>query len=119
MLIRKIYNYSVLFVTLIMTIGGSVSGFMALTDIIAPASYQQSFEQYKEMMRTKPVDTGTPAAVQPSDEDLRKNYDNMIAMETKNSKQRAVNSLIKSLGWVIIPLPIFLYFQKKLRGKDE
>lgn len=119
MLIRKIYNYSVLFVTLIMTIGGSVSGFMALTDIIAPSYYHQSYEQYKEMLRVKPADPGAPVVAQPSEEELRKNYESMIAQETKNSKQRSVNSLIKSLGWVIIPLPIFLYFQRKLRGKDE
>jgi hypothetical protein len=45
--IKNAYVYLVLFATLMMIIGGSVSAFMAIADIVAPAPYYQSFEDFK------------------------------------------------------------------------
>lgn len=115
-MIKTVYVYLVLFATLMMSIGGTVAAFMAVADIVSPPSYYQSFEQYKLQPQDKGEVSGQANKPQTlSDAELRARYDQMIAEEKAITKQRAVNSLIKSFGWIIIPLPIFLYFQNKVK----
>lgn len=117
MLVKNIYLYLVLFATLMMTIGGSVSIFMAAADIIAPTPYYQSFEDYKIMMVDKThYDNGEPI---PSETDLRNRYDAAVLSHKQSQAARATNTLIKSFGWVVIPLPVFIYFQRVLAKKGE
>jgi len=115
-MIKTIYVYLILFATLMMTIGGTVSAFMAVADIVSPPSYYQSFEQYRLAPQYKGE---APTPVNPtqtlSEAELKTRYDQMVADEKVISKGRAVNSLIKSFGWIIIPLPIFLYFQRRVK----
>lgn len=112
-MIKKVYIYLVLFATLMMTIGGGVALFMSLADIIAPTYYNQTFEEYKMMY----TDKGTTGTTIP-EEQLRASYDRMIADNNARQVDRAKNSLVKSLGWIIIPLPIFIYFQRKLNRSE-
>lgn len=117
-MIKNVYIYLVLFATLMMTIGGSVAAFMALADIVAPAPYYQSFEEYKnwgagEKPRVEGEEIKLPEA------EIQKNYDAMVVSQTKNSIERAKNNLIKSFGWILIPMPIFIYFQRRLNQKIE
>ncbi len=118
-MIKNVYIYLVLFATLMMTIGGSVGVFMAAADIIAPAYYHQSFEDYKRWGMEKPAVEGQDAA-QPelSEKELRERYDAMVQQERERQVERAKNSLIKSFGWIVIPLPVFLYFQRRLVRKE-
>lgn len=109
---RSLYVYLVLFATLMMSIGGSVGVFMSLADIVSPAPYYQSFEEYRQW-----GDEHTKIEKK-SEEELKASYDAMIVREEEQAKQRAVNSLIKSFGWIVIPLPIFLFFQRRLE-KDS
>ena len=114
--IKNVYIYLVLFATLMMTIGGSVGVFMAAADIIAPAHYYQSFEEYKrwggaEKPRIEGEETEQPEL---TEEELRENYEAMIQQEKERQTERAKNSLIKSFGWIAIPLPVFIYFQRRL-----
>lgn len=118
--IKHVYVYLVLFATLMMTIGGSVATFMAAADIIAPAPYYQSFEDYKRWNTSeKPSGENTDEEVTLSDEELRDRYDAMVEAEKDRQISRAKNNLIKSFGWIIIPLPIFIYFQRRLARKEE
>lgn len=110
--IKKVYVYLVLFATLMMTIGGGVNVFMNLADIIAPQSYYQSFEEYKMY----PAKEGTEATK--SEEVLRMDYERLVNDYKAKEINRAKNSIIKSLGWIIIPLPIFIYFQRKLNREQ-
>ena len=114
-MIKTIYVYLILFATLMMTIGGTVAAFMAVADIVSPA-YGQTFEQYKTMPQYK-GDVPTPVKQEQtlSDAELKSRYDQMISDEKLMAKERAVNSLIKSFGWIIVPLPVFLYFQNKVK----
>jgi hypothetical protein len=116
-MIKTVYAYLILFATLMMTIGGTVAAFMAVADIVSPPSYYQSFEQYKLQPQYKgePPSTTVTQAQTLSDAELKSRYDQMIIDERSNTKQRAVNSLIKSFGWIIVPLPIFLYFQSRMK----
>lgn len=112
-MIKKVYIYLVLFATLMMTIGGGVALFMNLADIVAPTYYNQTFEEYRMIY----TDKGS-AGVTMTEEQLRDSYDRMIADNNARQVDRAKNSLIKSLGWIIIPLPIFIYFQRKLNQSE-
>ena len=112
--LKNIYHYLVLFATLMMIIGGSVGAFMSIADLVSPAPYYQSFEEFQRVYNdTK--DKNEPAK---SIDELRADYDAMVEHEQEKEKQRAINSLIKSFGWIIIPLPIFIFFQRQLRKKE-
>ena len=117
MLVKNIYLYLVLFATLMMTIGGSVSIFMAAADIIAPTPYYQSFEDYKIMLVDRShYDEGIPM---PAETELRNRYDAAVLSHKQSQTARASNTLIKSFGWVVIPLPVFIYFQRVLVKKEK
>lgn len=114
--IKNIYIYLVLFATLMMTIGGSVGVFMAAADLIAPSPYYQTFEEYKQWQYSDEEKGGQQNL---TEEQLRSSYEAMIAAEKEREIARAKNSLIKSFGWIVIPLPVFLYYQKRLRQKND
>lgn len=106
---KNIYTYLVLFATLMMIIGGSVGAFMAGADILSPAPYYESFDEYKQWnTEDKEVDM----------EELKLKYEAMIESNKAQSLQRSINTLIKSFGWILIPLPIFIYFQRRLKKKE-
>ncbi|MDO9536478.1 MAG: hypothetical protein Q7J85_14400 [Bacillota bacterium] len=116
--IKKVYIYLVLFATLMMTIGGSVAAFMAIADIITPVpSYHQSFEDFKRGME-RPYSPEVTDTANLSEEELRARYDTMILEQRENQIARGKNSLVKSFGWIVIPLPIFIYFQRRLARDD-
>jgi len=119
-LIKNVYVYLVLFATLMMTIGGSVGIFMAAADIVAPTPYYQSFEEYRNGSYQK--DYAPDETIQKSDlsePELRERYDAMVLAEKEMQIDRAKNTLIKSCGWIIVPLPVFIYFQRRLANSKE
>lgn len=116
-MIKKVYVYLVLFATLMMTIGGGVAAFMAIADIVAPTGYYQSFEEYRQIA-DKEAGGSDAESVQLSEAQLQTRYEAVVKAEKERQTDRAVNSLIKSLGWIVIPLPIFIFFQRKLRLED-
>jgi len=120
-MIKNVYVYLILFTTLMMVIGGSVAVFMAAADIISPTAYYQTFEDYKMRYEDdKPTVEGQQIAKEPlSEEEMLANYNAMVEAEKERQVQRAKNNLIKSLGWIIIPLPIFLFYQRRLPSKGE
>jgi len=119
MMIKKVYVYLVLFATLMMIIGGSVSAFMAAADIIAPAPYQQSFEEFKQYgLQKSEFNNGNTNLQNLSESEVMARYQTMVTAEKERQANRAKNSLIKSLGWIIIPMPVFLLFQRRLNGKE-
>ena len=117
--IKNVYIYLVLFATLMMVIGGSVASFMALADIIAPVPYHQTYEDYKRWggdMYYRDKEGAQEERL--SEAELRANYEAMIISHQERQVSRATNTLIKSLGWIIIPLPIFMYYQRRLTKKE-
>ena len=115
-MMKNVYIYVVLFATLMMIIGGSVSAFMAIADIVTPAPYHQSFEEYRQWGLEKSENTNTKANL--SEAELRARYDALIVAEKDRQVNRAKNSLVKSMGWIIIPLPVFVIFQRRLRAQE-
>lgn len=118
-MIKNVYIYLVLFATLMMTIGGSVAAFMAIADIVAPTPYYQTFDEYLRWgAPEKSPGEGTDGTAI-SQEELRARYDALVQAEKERQISRAKNNLIKSFGWIVIPFPIFLYFQRRLAKKEE
>jgi hypothetical protein len=111
--IRHLYTYLVLFATLMMVIGGGISIFMAAADLISPPSYFQSYQDYKQSM----VPEKTEQKANLTEKEKRANYEQAVKDEKERVKQSAKNQIIKSLGFIVIPLPVFLYFNK-LRKKQ-
>lgn len=118
-MVKNVYIYLVLFATLMMTIGGSVSVFMAAADIIAPTPYYQSFEDFQRWSKEKPYGVEEAEFKQATDEELRTRYDALVQSEKERQMARAKNTLIKSFGWIVIPLPVFIYFQRRLAANKE
>src|SRR5699024_7636350 len=111
---KNIYVYLVLFATLMMTIGGSVSVFMAVADIVSPAPYYQSFEEYRQYG----PEYDEEKIKDKTEEELQADYEKMVRNDQAQEKARAKNTLIKSFGWIVIPFPIFLYFQRRIPKKE-
>lgn len=118
-MIKKVYLYLVLFTTLMMMIGGSIGVFMAASDIISPAPYYQSFAEYRQYGGEIKPDPSGEGEIKLSDEELRARYDEMAASEKERQILRAKNSLFRSFGWVLIPLPVFIFFQRQLARKEQ
>lgn len=118
-MIKSVFIYLVLFATLMMTIGGSIGVFMAVADIVAPTPYYQSFEEFRRWgVPEEKTPEGAVEKIQLSEEELTKRYEAMVSAEKERQTNRARNSLIKSFGWIVIPLPIFMYFQRRLVKKE-
>jgi len=112
-MIKNVYIYLVLFATLMMTIGGSVGVFMAAADIVSPVTYHQTFEEYKRYGYPEKIPVEIKDGEQLTEEELRQRYEDMVTAEKERQVARAKNNLIKSLGWIVIPLPVFVYFQRR------
>lgn len=116
-MMKNVYIYVVLFATLMMIIGGSVAAFMAVADIVTPAPYSQSFEEYRQWGLEK---SGKPSdKANLSETELKARYDALVVAEKDRQVNRAKNSLVKSMGWIIIPLPVFIIFQRRLKSGPE
>lgn len=120
-MIKTVYVYLIMFATLMMTIGGTVAAFMAVADIVSPPPYYQSFEDYRMQSQYKSEPSTIPVTPTQtlSDAELKSRYEQMIINEKSNTQQRTFNSLIKSFGWIVIPLPIFLYFQNRVKKQSD
>ena len=115
-MMKNVYIYVVLFATLMMIIGGSVAAFMAVADIVTPAPYHQSFEEYRQWGFEKSEKPVPKANL--SETELKARYDALVVAEKDRQVNRAKNSLVKSLGWIIIPLPVFIIFQRRLKAQE-
>lgn len=114
-MIKQIYQYAVAFITLIMVIGGGVFAFMSAADYVSPNTYMQTYEEFKDMrINNYKYEKAPTEKVEYTEEQLQEQYDAMVVQQTEFAKQRAVNGLIKSLGWIIIPFPIYVVFQRRI-----
>ncbi|WP_100399001.1 hypothetical protein [Bacillus sp. FJAT-44742] len=113
---RSVYYYAVMFITLMMMIGGTVAAFMNGADLVVPQGYYLTYEEFKDEQAYK-LEEGT--ASEKSEEALAADYERQVKEFTIIEKQRATNDLIKNIGWILIPLPIFLFASKQVRKKQS
>jgi hypothetical protein len=115
--IRHLYTYLVLFATLMMVIGGGISIFMAAADLVSPPSYYQSYDDYKQFrLETKVKDENNQEY---TEEQMRIRYEQAVKDEKNRVRESAKNQIIKSLGFIVIPLPIFLYFNRMRKKQSD
>ncbi len=115
--IRHLYTYLVLFATLMMVIGGGISIFMAAADLVSPPSYYQSFEDYKQIYHDGKVPIEDTQKL--TDAEVRAKYEQAVADEKSRTRERAQNQIIKSLGFIVIPLPVFFYFNNMRKRQSD
>jgi hypothetical protein len=115
--IRHLYTYLVLFATLMMVIGGGISIFMAAADLVSPPGYYQNYEDFKHGYPDGKVPTEEGQKL--SEDEIRERYDQMVKDEKNRARENAKNQLIKSLGFIVIPLPIFLYFNNMRKRQSD
>ena len=113
---RQLYVHLVLFATLMLSIGGGIGIFMGLSDYISPPPYYESYDSFKQMKLVEAKDSQQTV----SEEKIRAEYDWNVEDRKETVKQEAKNTMIKSLGFIVIPLPIFLYFNNgRIRDKKS
>ena len=110
-MLKNIYVYLVLFATLMMSIGGSVGVFMGVAEYIAPTIYMQSYDSFREMR----LEYANHNEIL-NEEAIRAAYETEKQEKTESSRTDAVRQIIQSLGWIIIPFPVFLYYNKQRTG---
>ncbi|WP_017727448.1 hypothetical protein [Halalkalibacterium ligniniphilum] len=114
-MIRSVYYYAVMFITLVMMIGGGVATVMNVADVVSPKPYYMSFQEYQA---PKYGADGEVEKQTKSVEELRAEYELVQLEYQEMERARAINSLFKSIAWIIIPLPFFVLARKKA-SQDE
>ena len=107
-MLKNIYTYVVLFATLMMSIGGSIGIFAGVAEYLAPDIYLMPYEQFREMRLEYPENNEIL-----NEAAIRAEYETEKQEKTEDSRRDALRQIIMSLGWIIIPLPIFLYYNKQ------
>lgn len=110
-MVKNIYTYLVLFSTLMMVIGGTVGIFSGISNYLFPAPYFETVDVYEDRM----------LEISPDMEfsEVERRYDSTLSNYLSQEKERAKNLIFVSFGWVLIPLPVFLYYQVSLRRKTS
>lgn len=103
------FRYSILFITIIMMIGGGIDVFMSVTDYVAPNTYSQSYDDYK-LYQVKEITQGENEV---SEKEIKRMYQGYIEHEKQQMKESAMQGIIKSIGFIVIPFPFFYFFAKK------
>ena len=121
-MLKSIYTYLVLFATLMMSIGGSVGLFMGVADYIVPDPYIESYESYRssQVANTDQYNPETQEfeSTAPDESEIRENYELMKKDRVDSARTSSLKQMIQSVGWIAIPLPIFLYYQNQNKEKD-
>lgn len=115
---NQLYKYLVMFATLMMSMGGGIGIFMGVADLVSPSPYVETFTEYKSNIN---IEEGYKKGqkLEISEEQIRKDYTQMIKDETNRTKEEAKNTIIKSFGFIIIPLPIFIFFTRNRKKVIE
>jgi hypothetical protein len=111
---KQLYVYLVLFATLMMSIGGAIGIFMGASDIISPSGYYQTYGDYKQSAQYD--DNGKVIKI--SEKEMRKDYKQSIQDEKERTKEQGKSTIVKSLGFIVIPLPIFFIFNRMRKNKE-
>lgn len=104
--LNDLYLHSVLFVTLMITIGGSLLIYSNMVDwIVSKESFSFTLEEFEN---THPF---------LSNEEIKIAYEKESLLFEQSEKRLHLRTLISSFGWVLIPLPLFLHFRRKVSTK--
>jgi len=100
-----------------MMIGGGISIFSNVADLVSPQPYYETYESYKQMREMKDPNNPDSGEVL-TEEQLRDEYNQMVKTFEENQQKQAKNSIIRSMGWVLVPLPFYILTRRQLK-KDK
>ncbi|WP_100373005.1 hypothetical protein [Bacillus sp. FJAT-45037] len=107
-MVRTVYYYAVMFITLIMMIGGGVAMAMNVSDLVAPTPYYYTYQDFKSSQQSM-------SDLEKTDEEFRVMYEDMQREQVEMQRAQAINQLLKNVAWILIPLPFFLLSRRKLK----
>lgn len=115
---KQLYVYLVMFTMLILSVGGGISVFKGVADLINPTSITQSYTDYKNS-QVNYDENGKEIKFKITEEQMHKDYQEQVNFEKDQAKSEAKNTLIESIGFIVIPLPIFLVFNRMRKKKEN
>jgi hypothetical protein len=115
---KQLYVYLVMFTMLILSVGGGIGVIMGVADLINPTAYTQSYTDYKNS-QVNYDESGKEIKPNRTEEQMRKDYQEQIKFEKEQAKNEAKNTIIDSIGFIVIPLPIFLFFNRMRKKKEN
>lgn len=114
---KQLYVYLVLFTMLLMTVGGGIAMFMGVANLVSPTANYQTFTDFKNENVTTD-EKGKIAQPVLSDSELHKEYIQSINDQKNQDRDNAKHDIISSLGFIVIPFPIFLYFNRMRKNES-
>lgn len=115
---KQLYVYLVMFTMLILSVGGGISVFKGVADLINPTSITQSYTDYKNS-QVNYDENGKEIKSKITEEQMHKDYQEQVNFEKDQAKSEAKNTIIESIGFIVIPLPIFLVFNRMRKKKEN
>ena len=103
-MIRAVYHYAIAFITLMMLIGGSITFFIETANYVKPAPYLMTKVEFKDNAATLQKKNQT--------------YDAYVEEARSTARDQALNSMIKSLGWILIPGAVFGFVNRRIRQME-
>lgn len=103
-MIRAVYYYGIAFITLMMLIGGSVTFFMETANYVKPAPYVMTKVEFNDPNMSMKKKNQT--------------YADYVEESRKTARDQALNSMIKSLGWIIIPGAVYVFVNRRIRQME-
>lgn len=116
-LVRHVYYYAVMLITLVMMIGGMIAAAVNVVSLVNPTPYYMSFEDYKQNQHYE--DEGEKEREHLSEEQLLANYERYQTEEVERDRVHTVNQLLYSGFWVFIPLPFFVLARRQLKRQEK
>lgn len=119
-IIRTIYLYLVCLISLFMVVGGLISAISEFAEIVFPSNYySNAYDKYidKEYFSNNYnlTDEQFDKYMQAQKEERDAEY----KLELKRQKNNNIKSVINSLSFVIVGLPIYVYNWKKIETEKE
>ncbi|MBE3594167.1 MAG: hypothetical protein IMX04_03860 [Candidatus Carbobacillus altaicus] len=115
-LMRSVFIYVMMIITLVMMIGGGVAVAFALVDLIAPPLYYMSYQDFKERYYVVTPDGQKQDTLTVDEEKIRAAYELEKADYYNKHVLDAQRSALRNLAWIIIPLPVFLWMLRMRRA---
>jgi len=115
-LMRSVFIYVMMIITLVMMIGGGVAVTFALVDLIAPEPYYMSYQDFKERYYVIKADGQKENTLTKDENEIRAEYEQEKADYLRKRSLDAQRSALRNLSWIIIPLPVFLWMLRMRRS---
>lgn len=133
-IVKQIYIHVVLVITLVITLVSTATLLVGALSLVTFTGYIDSYEQFAQNNQmncvnqvsvgisdvpTKPIlKKSNDSDCKKTDTELHTMYDQMVTTAKQNESRNEVNNILKAIPWIIVSLPIFIWFNK-MRKEDK